>query len=1184
MTQQTMKILMVVILTTVVPVRMLSQSTIYYAPMTINNVTAWYSSLGDLEITNGFPKSRPGATFPPNTAGVSYGSGFLFTAEHSGLVAGGVYYNSNLQQGSILGLRTGVAEDRTGSDVRLWRIRKDFATADLRRDASVVLGIPEKTVSLRDMQQLRIQYKKDWIEWPAAKGAPYYDKNKNGTYDPKFIVNEFSVEVPDTNADAPGLADADQVIWFVCNDLNGPSPFQTPSLGMEMQMTVWGYKTTGALNNTLFRRCRFIYKGTSASSANDSLTTMYAGLWADTDVGQSTDDLAGADSLLGLSFVYNAKVLDAEFLKYNIVPPAVGYDIIQGPVVKGSNLDSALTGGAYRKGWKNVPVTAITYSNPNVSSFGSSPAGAQRLSNVLRGFESRTGDPMINPTTQLPTKFWASGDPSSKAGWLDGVYESAGERDIIVGTGPFAMAIGDTQEIVSAFIAAQSPDRVASVSVLKYYDKIVQDSYNRFTAAAPALPVPVMTVSELDRSFLFEWEKDTAGVNRTERFSSQGYVFEGYELFQLPTPNASRSEWKKVATYDLKNEITQILQEDIDPATGRIALRVQHEGTNSGLTRYLQVSRDSIRSAPLVNGQQYHFALVSYAQTAQTAALYRSIESDPHIISVTPHQPDPETILPYAIKDSLIDVGVNTAGNNDGRVGVKILDPYSVTGGAYDIWYGISGSAATWTAVKSIPGTDYATITARLTASELTTPRPNPLPASTGTAAFTLNDARDRIAFTVTAGTAGTVTSIEFYSGQKNTPGLQAKKYVTGSKTFSGVWTMSDTSQPLTEKLVNDFIAGYLFVLVRTVQYPNGEMRGQLYDGMVPRATLPIADYSTSDRSVLTFQENRLPSEGFSLFVSPAPIGFRSGIQTAPTRGNIINQQNAERTYTLIGPGFKWGGARYHESVIEFRFTDDTVWAITTAKIPAETKFIRVPFRVFKDSIQVVPVIENTFVTDSAWNIKGNAFQNGQPLFDKIAGIADAVDFSGNDISYKTVFQNGMFPTSNSMKGRLINGVNHIAINIVFINTKGDGVPPAAGTIIQLTPYRTIKPGDIKRITLQSIQYGNSAAAKQKIAAVNVFPNPYYGVNSFESGIQNKYVTFSHLPQKATVRIYNLAGILVRSIQKETAGQFMTWDLKNHSGNYVSSGIYLAYIDMDGVGTTIVKLAVIMEQQHLNSY
>ncbi len=83
----------------------------------------------------------------------------------------------------------------------------------------------------------------------------------------------------------------------------------------------------------------------------------------------------------------------------------------------------------------------------------------------------------------------------------------------------------------------------------------------------------------------------------------------------------------------------------------------------------------------------------------------------------------------------------------------------------------------------------------------------------------------------------------------------------------------------------------------------------------------------------------------------------------------------------------------------------------------------------------------------------------------------------------------------------------------------------------------------------------------------------------------NRFVTFTHLPDKATIRIFNLAGVLVKTIEKTDAGQFQRWDLANESGLPVASGLYIAYIEMPDVGTTkIVKLAVIQEQQILDRF
>ena len=105
------------------------------------------------------------------------------------------------------------------------------------------------------------------------------------------------------------------------------------------------------------------------------------------------------------------------------------------------------------------------------------------------------------------------------------------------------------------------------------------------------------------------------------------------------------------------------------------------------------------------------------------------------------------------------------------------------------------------------------------------------------------------------------------------------------------------------------------------------------------------------------------------------------------------------------------------------------------------------------------------------------------------------------------------------------------------------------------------------------------ALAKQDVNKINVFPNPYYGVNYLETTKYNRFVTFNHLPTNATIRIFNLAGFMVRSIT-HTGGTFERWDLNNESGLPAASGLYIAYIDMPDLGATkILKFSIIQEQQ-----
>jgi hypothetical protein len=114
----------------------------------------------------------------------------------------------------------------------------------------------------------------------------------------------------------------------------------------------------------------------------------------------------------------------------------------------------------------------------------------------------------------------------------------------------------------------------------------------------------------------------------------------------------------------------------------------------------------------------------------------------------------------------------------------------------------------------------------------------------------------------------------------------------------------------------------------------------------------------------------------------------------------------------------------------------------------------------------------------------------------------------------------------------------------------------------------------------------NSDLAKSDAEKINVFPNPYYGYQYRETAPDEHYVTFSHLPDNAVIRIFDLSGVLVRTINHNPVnGQFERWYLQNDNNYPVASGIYVAYIDMPGLGTTkILKLAVIQEQQMLKVY
>ena len=145
---------------------------------------------------------------------------------------------------------------------------------------------------------------------------------------------------------------------------------------------------------------------------------------------------------------------------------------------------------------------------------------------------------------------------------------------------------------------------------------------------------------------------------------------------------------------------------------------------------------------------------------------------------------------------------------------------------------------------------------------------------------------------------------------------------------------------------------------------------------------------------------------------------------------------------------------------------------------------------------------------------------------------------------------------------------------------------PQDGQVFTIIPNYANIPADEFSFVAPAAQTSSTELAKTDVEKINVFPNPYYGFHYRETSPDNKYVTFNHLPDNAVIRIFDLSGVLVRTINHvSTSGQFDTWNLQNDYNYPVASGIYVVYIDMPDLGTTkILKLAVIQEQQLLKVY
>ncbi len=473
-----------------------TQTNDYYAPMLINNIFNYYGNNGDGSFDK-YSASSEGFEFPK---GSNYGTtifedGLVWTAfQRDTLKCGGSTYNHGLQAGRILtnGTATSlpVADDPTKPEYKIYRVRPDIkptANADSVTLEEHQLNTDEVSYTGRfqsiTADQLRQQYWDDWNEWPANEGAPFTDVNHDGVYEPAI--------------DVPGFPGADQTEWMVMNDLNPTltiNLYGSTPIGLEVQRTIWAYNTSGALGNTIFIQYKLINK------SGVQLDSMYVAQWADPDLGDAGDDFVGCDTTLNVGFCYNGRAADANYAQLNLPPPAVGFDLLQGPIVPSVSTDSARFGGVRIRGYKNLPMTAFSYV-AKCCTEGDVPlreySGTTYWYNFMRGLHEYTGQPYINPITGLPTAYLFSGDPVNQSGWNDGIWVDGtifypADRRMALCSGPFTMAPGDTQEVVVAAIAAQGQDRLLSVSQLKASAKIIQQIFDSgFRDIPPAVTTGV---------------------------------------------------------------------------------------------------------------------------------------------------------------------------------------------------------------------------------------------------------------------------------------------------------------------------------------------------------------------------------------------------------------------------------------------------------------------------------------------------------------------------------------------------------------------------------------------------------------------------------------------------------------------------------------------------------------------
>lgn len=141
---------------------------------------------------------------------------------------------------------------------------------------------------------------------------------------------------------------------------------------------------------------------------------------------------------------------------------------------------------------------------------------------------------------------------------------------------------------------------------------------------------------------------------------------------------------------------------------------------------------------------------------------------------------------------------------------------------------------------------------------------------------------------------------------------------------------------------------------------------------------------------------------------------------------------------------------------------------------------------------------------------------------------------------------------------------------------------PKAGDKYQITTRKPFKTGDKFVVKTKAATTDNSLA-KNQLSKIDVVPNPYLGAAAWEkrnlntTGRGERKIDFINLPQKCTIRIYTLAGQLIKTIHKDSGylDGTVSWNLITDDGMEAAYGVYVYHVEAPGIGEYIGKFALI---------
>jgi hypothetical protein len=274
--------------------------------------------------------------------------------------------------------------------------------------------------------------------------AGFFDRYPNGVYEPHLG------EYPILDLQNYGYDDIfpEKILWMVINDQKSHqiSGFEKIDLDIHITMFSINCEAEPSIKNSLFIEYKFINRGI------EHLYDLYAGVYADLNVGCSNDDYIGTftNNYGTQLYAYNAASQDENCTtSWEGVPPVVLINQLSSPFDDYANA---------------VPVTSMPIYHSNIVPFGGrAPGNPQQYYNVLNN-HFRDGSPLVEDglgyqsSTTIADHIFP-GLPMNINEWSERTAENPFfNRAALIKGGPFNLDHDEAKSAVFAFSIFDNPD------------------------------------------------------------------------------------------------------------------------------------------------------------------------------------------------------------------------------------------------------------------------------------------------------------------------------------------------------------------------------------------------------------------------------------------------------------------------------------------------------------------------------------------------------------------------------------------------------------------------------------------------------------------------------------------------------------------------------------------------------